>query len=483
MILPSFAPNSPSTNGAMGNTGQSWPTKLIRVICSFLPSFLHRYTPIALPARDHPYESLSQQDYRQATYFLDGMRGLAALCVFLEHLLLPFWKGIFYSYGGSNDSRSLIQLPIVRLFYSGSPMVCIFFVISGIALSLKPARLAREGQHQQLYKTLESMAFRRGMRLFLPCFVASFVHMLVAHASWCDIRSVKWEGPAEVQDEFWLKQPEHVIGLMNQAYQWLDFFVDKVLIPSTWRGTSTGRDYGDLEHIEYGAQLWTVGIEYWSSILLFVMLLGTTSLSLVCKSLLMTAFAGFSLWVGRWDVALFLFGSVLAHFTTFEHPSKWYSGRTWEQILFGLLFCFGLHFASFPELGGSKTPGFAWLPLTDNSRLWQSVGASLIVLSSINLHFTKKIFSYRLFLYLGRISFSIYVTHMLLLGVVGWRLVALIRTWFGKGTSVGELEAVIASAFVLFPLQIWVADLFCRFVDEPCNHWASRIHRYLVIAT
>jgi peptidoglycan/LPS O-acetylase OafA/YrhL len=362
-------------------------------------------------------------------------------------------------------------------------MVCIFFVISGIALSLKPARLAREGQQHQLYKTLGSMAFRRGIRLFLPCFIASFVHMVMAHASWCDVQSVQWEGPAEIFDEFWLKQPEHVPSLIAQISQWLAFFIDKILIPSTWRGTTTGRDYGDLEHVEYGSQLWTVGIEFWSSILLVVVLLGTASLRLITKSLLMAAFTSFSLWVGRWDVALFLFGGLLGHATTFDHPSKGKRNEAWEYIVFGLLFCFGLHLASFPELGGSQTPGFSWLPLMDNSRLWQSVGASLIVLSSVNLRVLKKLFSCRAFLYLGRISFAIYITHVPFLGTVGWRLVALLRMWFGGDTYGGQLASAIASLLILFPLQVWVADTFCRFVDEPCNYWALRIYNHSTIVT
>ncbi|KAF4964428.1 hypothetical protein FSARC_7614 [Fusarium sarcochroum] len=484
-MLPRFSTaEAPRVNDATGCLDQSWPRTVIRSTLLFLPSFLHMYMPTTETTANHYYEPLSRQHHRSDTAFLDGMRGLAALCVFLEHFLLPFWNGIFYAYGGSEESQSLAQLPIVRLVYSGSPMVCIFFVISGIVLSLKPARLAQEGQWLQFYDILGSMAFRRGIRLFVPCIVASFVHMLIAQARWCNLRSVvEWEGPPEIHDEFWLKQPHHVPGFWTQMSQWLDFLVDKVLIPSTWRGTTTGRDYGDLEHVEYGSQLWTVGIEYWSSILLFVVLLGTVKLGLVVKGLIITTLTGFSLWVSRWDIALFLFGSMLGHTVAFEPHLQANKKGIGGLIVFGPIFLLGLHLASYPELNGSQTAGFSWLPLAGNSRLWQSIGASMIVFSLVNLDALKTIFSCRVLLYLGRISFAVYITHLPLLGVVGWRLVAFIWTLTGRATYVKEVGGVFIAFIILLALQIWVADLFCRFVDEPCTRWASKVHECLTTTT
>ncbi|CAI4214057.1 unnamed protein product [Parascedosporium putredinis] len=73
------------------------------------------------------------------TSYLDGLRGLAACAVFAFHYTDYNHKSFLPHYGGNGDAgSSLIQLPFLRLIYSGAPMVHVFFVISGFALSCRP---------------------------------------------------------------------------------------------------------------------------------------------------------------------------------------------------------------------------------------------------------------------------------------------------------------------------------------------------------
>lgn len=111
-------------------------------------------------------------------------------------------------------------------------MVCIFFVISGVALTLRPAQLIREGDWDTLYKRLESMVFQRGIRLFGPCLVASLSFMLAAASGLCDIQSaVEYEGPPEVLDEFWEKHPQAMESFWSQLGDWFEFLFTKSSYP------------------------------------------------------------------------------------------------------------------------------------------------------------------------------------------------------------------------------------------------------------
>jgi peptidoglycan/LPS O-acetylase OafA/YrhL len=106
------------------------------------------------------------------TDFLDGMRGFACLAVYISHCVPPFFPngriGFWSNHGQKNDNH-IAQLPFLRLVYSGTSMVLIFFVLSGFSITLKPLKLARQGASDSLYDNLVSATFRRTGRLYFPC--------------------------------------------------------------------------------------------------------------------------------------------------------------------------------------------------------------------------------------------------------------------------------------------------------------------------
>lgn len=76
----------------------------------------------------------------------------------------------------------MLQLPIVRIFYSGRGMVTTFFIISGYVLSYKALSLTHSGRYAALLDSLSSSVVRRGMWLFIPTTILTFISLLLNRA-------------------------------------------------------------------------------------------------------------------------------------------------------------------------------------------------------------------------------------------------------------------------------------------------------------
>jgi hypothetical protein len=141
-----------------------WRVYLVRFAWFFVPSYLqgrHAREQIR-PAKLAP------------TAYLDGMRGVAALVVLFCHF---FYQAFVIAKGwGCDDAHyNILKLPILRLWYQGPPAVCLFFVISGYALSYRPLKLIRSRNLQDFSTTMSSLVFRRGIRLYLPTAISTLM--------------------------------------------------------------------------------------------------------------------------------------------------------------------------------------------------------------------------------------------------------------------------------------------------------------------
>lgn len=182
-------------------------------------------------------------------------------------------------------------------------------------------------------------------------------------------------------------------------------------------------------------------------------------------------------------MALFLYGSVIANTSLFHETEKGTSNRISAKIAVGCVLVFGLHLASFPELGGSKTPGFTWLAaIVFNSRYWQSIGAVIIVACVAKLSILRRIFSSSLLQYLGRISFALYLVHLPLLSTLGWRLVPTVWEVVGRAHVLNKFGGLLITFVLTLPLVVWAADLFYRFFDRPCISFSREFEAYLRVA-
>ncbi|KAI9698871.1 MAG: hypothetical protein M1820_007378 [Bogoriella megaspora] len=412
------------------------------------------------------------------TSHLDGMRGLAAFFVFFCHLsyncfIITYGFGL----GEDGDNYHLLQLPIIRLFYSGPPMVSIFFVISGYALSLKPLKQMRAHQWDGLLSTMSSSVFRRGFRLFLPTTISTFFIFLMLRLGFYE------NTRAFAEDRNMLRNileyhPWRHLTTTEQFWDWLWTLRNFVAVWSWDPYAGSTR---------YDVHLWTIPTEFRSSLFLFLCLIGLAR----CKSYLrISILCGISYVVlrsDRWELLLFLSGAILAELDLIRAASM--TARGEKEIRMGPLrkafwstvALAALYLMSFPDEWGNETPGFVYLDslipewFSVGYRYWQAFGSIMLVWAVNNAPFLQDPFNTPAIQYLGKISYALYLMHGPVIHVIGYAIEPWAWSITGSDTEAQYKAGFLISTVLIIPCLLWAADLFWRAFDIPCVRFARWI--------
>lgn len=453
----------------------SWKSTLGRTSFALLPSFVQ----CRICKDDSPPPKV------YPTAYLDGMRGLAALFVFFCHYAYGFFV-ITKGYGYQNEYESnnhFLQLPIIRLLYSGPPMVCVFFVISGYALSLKPLKLMRSRSWDALSTTMTSSIFRRGLRLFLPTTISTFMVFVMLRLGW-------YEKTREfAQDQTYFRNVREQHPFINettteQFYDWLWKLFEFVHVWS-WQpfGGST----------PYDVHLWTIPVEFRSSMVLFLALMGLSKVKIWIRWVALTAVTWFAYRNDRWEMVLFFSGMFLAELdlvriarrsasptspilgplTGVSEKAKTRSHGSVKKYFWILFGIFAMYLMSQPDEAFENTPGWRYLSslipswFSEKYRYWQVVGSILLVFATNMSPTLQRPYNTAFVQYFGKISYAIYLMHGPVLHTAGYMIMRWAWGVTGISTQREYVSGFLLGGVFIVPLVIWAADLFWRFCDAP----------------
>lgn len=468
------------------------------------------------------------------------MRGLAALFVFFCHYFYTCFV-IAQSYGYGESNYHILKLPIIRLFYQGPPMVAVFFVISGYALSLKPLKLIRSRNFEGLCKTISGLIFRRGFRLFLPPAISTLMIVFLLR-----VGAYEWTREFAYDDKYMRNIQEiHYERLNSTSEQLVNWGKEMFRFVHIWDWDA----YGGSTAID--VHLWTIPVEFRSSMMVFLTLLGTARLKATWRFGWVAVVAAFCFRSGRWEVLLFYSGMVMAEVdlmnrahdqrqqpgqqedrvrerqrdgvknenmvlprssssssSTSSSPSSSHCDHGKEKatmppinkvdpkatsaglrkIFWALLSILALYLMSQPDQGGASTPGWGFLtsiiptwwspPLQDTYRYYQSIGAVLIVLSLSRSSSWQRFFNSAIIQYLGKISYAMYLMHGPVLHTLGYAIERFV--WMnitGVETDTAYVGGFVLASVVVIPVMIWVSDVFWRGVDEPVVRFGKWLER------
>ena len=364
--------------------------------------------------------------------FLESIRGVAALVVVFYHFSLGFWPYM--------DEPASPLMPHVRrvfrfvarspldFWYHGAFAVVVFFVLSGFVLSYSFLRSPR-------HETLTSAALRRYLRLAVPVTTS----VLLSYG----LMRLHLNRNAEAA----------AVGHSDWLGAWGGFRPS--LLANGPTGALRQGLYGCFFHLEtsYNNVLWTMSVELPCSLLVFAFLalFGT-----VRNRWLVYAVAAAVLVWAVTDPSYFdfLVGIVLCDlYVRFEVRRRvfdlgWFA---WPLLLLGCL------------LGGyNGSPALPWLTRWVAVRHVWTAGAAVVIGVPLFSTRVQRVMSSRPLAWLGRISFGLYLVHVLALLSVGSAVYLRLRQhahWGHNSAALVASAAGIAVALAGGWGMYYVADL------------------------
>jgi peptidoglycan/LPS O-acetylase OafA/YrhL len=372
--------------------------------------------------------------------YLDGLRGLAACVVVVSHFFQVFAPSVFEGRPEIEHFafESFAARTPVNLLFNGNFSVCLFFVLSGYVLSYRYFR-TKDPIH------VYSSALRRYFRLAVPAVLSIlFAYLIMVFGFWFydDIRETTLSSmpdPFIASTSFLLMAKEALLHT---------FFT-----------------YGSA----YNPVLWTMTYELFGSFLIFAFLL------LVGKLKFRFAIYAILFWVlGDSYYLGFVLGMLLSDLM--------YSGRNWLASIQRpwvnlLLLTVGLYLSSFPYVGieGTIYSILVWKSSAGFSYFvfYHIVGSFLILTALLNSSRMKALFSRKLFSYLGKVSFSLYLVHFTIICSFGSFI------FYQLDTLLPYSIRVTLTVLITTPIIFAIAHLFYRFIDATTlavlARWSKRM--------
>ena len=329
-----------------------------------------------IPSRPDPYKKIFRIDA------FDGLRGVAALAVAVYHyacLAHPTWTANM-----APSQQVWVDTPIYLLI-NGPFAVALFFVLSGYVMAAAAERRA---------SSFFSSSAARYLRLTVPA-VASCIF------AWTLLQGLP-------------EAANRLASSLENPSRWLEFTYQRE-IPSLFLASLDGsvgvywRGYSRFNNV-----LWTMQIELFGSLAVYALYTFSTGRVRLCLLI-----------VGTLVLPLLTEPSYLAFglgALLFENHRTGFLDRFVEPLLTRILILIVAILLSFPGEGYHFRQG-----LPDVAEPWRLgehrgymhvLGATLFILATLYIRTLKAFFSQRLPLWLGRLSFSLYLIHVPILYTV-----------------------------------------------------------------
>ncbi|TRC79840.1 acyltransferase [Mesorhizobium sp. WSM4307] len=355
---------------------------------------------------------------------LEAVRGIAAVIVLVHHTLLAFAPTI---HGLVDQSPSSMLGTPAFAAVNGSAAVVVFFVLSGFVLTYKAIQ-------SRSVRMLFVQGLKRWPRLAAPILIANLIAAILVMGG-----LISYHSAARLTGSHWLLgsytwKPSGLIEIPNAATEALF-------------GTFI---FGEKA---YNSVLWTMYFEFFGSF--FALALALFAIVIPNRSIIYSLFA--VSWVGGTLVSPYFGCFVLGVAIAFLHACRfnlWIGGCA-TALLFGLVVVLaGYHEA----LSGESLPVRFYsvlAPVAKENALAlrvfiHSISATLIIVMALWSGSARNVLGRSGFVFLGKISFSMYLIHTLVIASAGAFVIELL---YYIGPLFASFCAILCSIFMSFILS------------------------------
>lgn len=376
--------------------------------------------------------------------FFEGIRGLGALQVVLAHIFSLFFPVVARFQPGAEDSLGHILAHTPFFFLQdGGIAVYAFFLVSGFVLS-----------HSFLRNDLPAgrQVAKRFVRLYLPVLAALALAIVLLTI---------WPGMRERMELFnasrWIRQ----LYLFTVEPGWP--LLQDILLNSMLLGYVGASIFEPLGSSFFGIKLvglsqsldpplWTLHIEFWGSLLTLAVVKAYIHLPRI-------AFWPFlvivSLLVAPGPLSLFIIG-FLAYI--WRSPLLGDVDTRLRSYLSGVLLISVVIVSTYNVL-----------QLGLGVQLEKQIAALLIVTAVFISPRLRNLLSFPWAGWLGRLSFSLYLTHFPIMFTIGIALFLPLEAWFGY------MPAALIASGASIGISLLVAIPFERYIDRPSLRLSHRV--------
>lgn len=448
---------------------------------------------------------------RPRTTYIDGLRGLLAVFVFNAHLTPIVILGYDSAFGNGHSTlpRNVLDIPlvaacvrhwglfatpVVKLLYSGSPAVSMFFAISGYVMSLNWIDHVerRPANPRRLLTAISSSIFRRPLRLLLPSMVSMIMPFILCKTGYLDRTTVQRHGLTSFEPGFRFGLNQYDLFPVRQATWWAQA---RDLLQNCARLFAIFAQRSDESFpLRYNPVLWTVKMDLRASLVLLA-----TQMALLeakrpwrLRFLVILATLGWS--VGSLECPLFWAGWIIAelHHSADQvslaqredasQPAQKTTRRGVSSFKKTAVFVLGCYVASYPTWNPSMASMFSILrALTPGTvvppRTWHSVGVILMLYSLRDVPLARRLCEASTSQLLGRYSFSIYLVHVWISVCAGPALFSWVWTLTGN-EHVLPFAIGFGVAYTILLIYVLLASVVFRVVVElPLSRFVDNLYR------